>query len=206
MYDHSYACATCGRLLVLRSATIVNPMSGKVGIHSSFAGQVDLAYYGITQVVSGVVGATKDCHGLLRYKAEDIKVVNVVAAVPPPPPTALTYSSQFAALPQAPGVNTICAAYDAVRDRAMKGVNGHGIARDNLHASLQAKLNLVDQLEGWSTTNCAEIQAVHRLLQDGSLIANIRVHSRDQYGGPKPPCENCQGWLTAVAGQGFRLR
>jgi len=206
MYDHSYSCDTCGRLLVLRSATIVSPMSGKVGIHSSFAGQVDFAYYGITQVVSGVVGATSHCHGILRYKAEDIRVVNVVAAVAPPPPTALTYSSQFAAQQQAPGVNTICAAYDSVRDRAMKGVNAHGISRDNLNAALQAKLNLVDQLEGWGTTNCAEIQAVHRLLEDGSQIANIRVHSRDQFGQPKPPCENCQGWLVAVAGQGFRVR
>lgn len=206
MFRHHYTCKACGRILVLQSESIANPMSARVGLHSSFAGEVDLAYYGITRVVSGVAADTRHCHGKLLYHPDRIEVVPIVAAAPPPPPTALTYSLQFAGGVQAGGVNTICAAYDAVRDRAMKGVNGHGISRDHLHAALQGKLNLVDQLEGWSTTNCAEIQAVHRLLQDGSLIANIRVHSRDQYGNPKPPCENCQGWLTADAGHGFRLR
>jgi hypothetical protein len=104
--------------------------------------------------------------------------------------------------------NTICAAVDVQNPaNRKKGVNAHGRPRGALNANLRAILtNKVSKLEGWNVANCAEIFAVDELLNAGVAAANIRVHSRDQKGNPKPPCENCQGWLEATEGGVYRIR
>ena len=73
--------------------------------------------------------------------------------------------------------------------------------RDNgLMDAAERGVRLLDaQVAAWSE------QAVDKLLKDGSAPANIRVHSRNQYGDPKPPCDNCLGWLTAAEGATFKL-
>jgi len=103
-------------------------------------------------------------------------------------------------------VNTISAAFDPTNQHAKRGRNGHGLQMHDLHATLRASLHDVDQEEAWVVTNCAEVEAVDRLLKDGSAAAHIRVHSRDQHGVNKPPCANCSQWLVAVPDGSYRLR
>jgi hypothetical protein len=99
--------------------------------------------------------------------------------------------------------NTISAAVDINSPATRKkGVNAHGRRLAQLHAGLQAILrNKANKLEGWNVANCAEIYAVDELLNAGVAAANIRIHSRDQKGKSKPPCENCQGWLEPAEGR-----
>lgn len=132
-----------------------------------------------------------------------------VIAGPPPPVarTVLDYSREYA-LGAVDGeeVNTVSAAHDVVTDARRKGVNAHGIPRASLHATLRGILDRLDQIEAWSVDNCAEIEAVDKLLKAGSLPANIRVHTRDRRGDPKPPCENCQSWLQRLGDGSFKIR
>lgn len=120
--------------------------------------------------------------------------------------TVFDHSLEFTQGPQREGVNTICAALDIATGAYKKGVNGHGITRLELHLTLRGILAKVERLEAWNTGNCAEIEAVNKLLEENAQAQNIRVHSRDQYGRSKPPCENCQGWLEMAADKSFKIR
>lgn len=204
MYRHNYVCSKCQTKMSLLAASLNNPMQSRLGAHATFKEPLAVlaSWYGIARVESGP-NMHNTCTGGLRYLGIEDLIVEAAPVVAPR--TALHYSSDFARQGGTDGINTICAAYDATGHRVKKGKNAHGIAWSDLHASLSARLNAIDQLEPWSVTNCAEIEAVHKLLTEGAALNNIRVHSRDQFGNAKPPCDNCRGWLTACPDGSYRV-
>src|SRR5579871_6125404 len=199
MFTHKYTCNQCHKNVTLRDSNPINPLSGRLAIHDSVAsGRVNVGWGWIPQ---NVTGAQAGCYGSLVYKGCD--AYEPVAVPPPPPQTAADVSLEFSAHPA--DKNTICGGIDIQNPATKrKGVNAHGKVRGVLHASLRAVLANVAKLEGWSTDNCAEIDSVDRLFSAGVAKANIRVHSRDQFGRSKPRCDNCQGWLTPAEGEGER--
>lgn len=204
MFTHKYTCKSCNTNVTTAAANPMNPLSGKLAVHQDITNGA--VHPGWGWIPHGVTGARAGCYGALIYKGMDAMAP---AAAAPAPKTAADASLEFCAKPG--DKNTICGGVDVHNPATKrKGVNAHGKARASLHATLQAILSRVDALEGWSTTNCAEIDAADRLLSAGVASASIRLHSRDKYGNVKPPCENCQGWLTAAEGSGqrrvYRLR
>ena len=207
MFIHKYVCNVCHNVVTVQDEELyANPLHGKLSTHGDVAnGKVNPGWNWIPH---NVTGAKANCAGALVYRGVEIRD-DPAPAPPPPPPTAADVSAVYAHQPG--DKNTICGAVDITNTAIIrKGVNAHGKARATLHLCLQAILNNVDALEAWGIDNCAEIDAVDRLFTAGVAAANIRVHSRDQYGSSKPPCENCQGWLVGAEGahdrRVFKLR
>jgi hypothetical protein len=194
-YVHIFRCTLCNGKVIYKTT---NPDCDNPPLPSLFHN--DLARHVGDNSASG-----KICGGRMLWQSSSLIPAAVIAAPPPVKLTAAGHSLKFTEGNQPPGVNTICAALDITTNRFKKGVNGHRIPRYLLHPTLQEILGRVEQLEHWDSGNCAEIQAVHKLLVAHAQVGNIRVHSRYPGGGAKPPCENCQGWLTP-AGESFKIR
>jgi hypothetical protein len=202
VYKHVFRCQRCGGLV---SNETSNPDCDNPRLPSLF--HAELAKYvedkkpiNERRLIPPNILA---CYGRMLWLSSERQAAPVHVPVVR---TVLDYSQEFTQGPQQGGVNTICAALDIATGTHRKGVNGHGTPRHSLHPTLRGILNGVAQLENWNPNNCAEIDAVNKLLNAGALRQNIRVHSRYNNANPKPPCENCQGWLASAEGGSYKIR
>lgn len=202
MFYHKYTCQLCRKNLSISSSSFINPLNGKLAVHKNVVcnGQQNSGWGWIPQAVNA---RCEDCSGSLIYKDKDLEIRE-----PPPPPGPQTAADVSLEYSRNPGdKNTICGGVDITNPATkQKGVNRHGKRRASLHQSLQDILRDIERLEAWDVTNCAEIDAVDKLFKAGVASANIRVHSRDQRGDPKPPCDNCQVWLKPAENHVYKIR
>jgi hypothetical protein len=224
MFMQIYECKKCQQPVTFMSSKANDPLSGKFVFHS------DVMNEQYNELIEGeVVFADAGCDGLIVYcgtAAQDGVVfcrpnrdklrkkvtwgwrAQQLRQLQQPEKTAADVSDEF--MKQSPynaanGVNTICAAIDSSNPgRKAKGTNMHALTRNTINQHLGTILAPVQKHEAYAVTTCAEIQAVHKVLNAGALLGNIRVHTRVLSGGRdcgsnKPPCNNCNQWLEWAA-------
>ncbi|UZE26036.1 hypothetical protein LOY67_11740 [Pseudomonas sp. B21-056] len=204
MFRHTYTCNICHSNVIIDHTGAMNPLTGRLVTHRDI--QLGDPEPGMPKISTILQGKNDRCYGSLIHKN-----MEPLAPAAPAAPRAVTSQSvclEFCGGQQHATTNTISAAVDITdpASRKKKGVNAHGKTLAALHDTLKRLLGNSDRLEGWSITNCAEVDAVDKLLWDGIQPTNIRVSTCDRGGRIKPPCENCQSWLTMVVPGVYKIR
>lgn len=82
------------------------------------------------------------------------------------------------------------------KDRVYFGRSGHGIAKSQLHKNLQ-NVVLKGAFQAWDSVNCAEVEAVNKMCEDGYDPNTMGSDIDEVYacytsnGDPRDVCPNC---------------
>lgn len=204
MFRHTYTCKICHTNVIIDHTSAMNPLTGRLVTHRDI--KLGEPEPGMAKISAIRQGKNEHCYGSLIHK--NMEPLSPAAPAQHRVPTSQSICLEFCGGEQYPATNTISAAVDITVPgvRKKKGINAHGKTLDRLHDTLQRLLGNSDRLEGWSITNCAEVDAVDKLLRDEVLPINIRVSTCDKGGNIKPPCENCQSWLTMENPGVYKIR
>ncbi len=142
--------------------------------------------------------AAKKCMGLLLYVRSEIRH-GPQATVPDLGGLAASYWNRLK-LPK-PGM--ICAARLKSDSTMVRyGKTQKAPAKNHMAGGLGSELPPSASVQEWTSDNCAEVHAAHKILSDTGLqfgkTGGMTFYSIDSQGGYRPPCLNCQKWIHRI--------